>query len=368
MTPTAHTSPECRWAIIAHWKALGDLKAVSSTLGVRLRVVRRWVKRYQATGYVDDAPKSGRPRLLTRPAAARALELLVNQREAGSKIVATMLHAKGLTSDLMHRTTIARAVHTAAGEAGQKLVVLRGKPQKLLSAATKHKRLEFSKANLSRGWGNVMFSDRKKFPFSYPGFKVHPITWALKGSKREASTVNHAQVVNVYCGITKYGLTDFHIVAGTSRHQTSYSNKKGHKARNITSDEYASVVKQTFLPQGRRIFTSHGVSSWVLQQDNDPTHKAAIPVVHEWNASHASSVSILQNWPPTSPDLNPIENFWSYLQAKMDSKGCQTFTEYQAALIQEAKATPTAYFSKLVGSMGNRLAECIKKGGDKTRY
>ena len=360
--------PEGRWAIIAHWKALRDVRAVASLLGVRLRVVRRWVKRYQDTGSVDDAPKEGRPRALSGQASLRAYELLVTEKAASSKSVAAMLHAEGLTSNVVHRKSIARAVHQEARERGEQLVVLRGKPQKLLSAATKKKRLDFSKANLSRGWSNVMFSDRKKFQFSYPGFKVNPITWAVKGSKREASTVNHAQVVNVYCGITKYGLTDFHIVAGTSNHQTTYKNKAGAKAKNITSEEYSDVVGQTFLPQGQRIFSNQGISSWVLQQDNDPTHKAAIPVVDEWNAKHASSISILQNWPPTSPDLNPIENYWSYLQAKMDAKGCKNFTEFKAALLQEAKSTPLAYFSNLVGSMGKSLAECISKGGDKTKY
>ena len=116
------------------------------------------------------------------------------------------------------------------------------------------------------------------------------------------------------------------------------------------------------------MFSHKGVSTWVLQQDNDPTHKAALPVVEEWNAQHASSVSLLKNWPPSSPDLSPIENFWGYLSKKMDAKGCETFEEYQAALHLEAKATPQRVFINLVGSMRKRLADCIKKEGGKTSY
>ena len=150
-------------------------------------------------------------------------------------------------------------------------------------------------------------------------------------------------------------------------HTTTYKNKKGQVARNITASEYGAVVKQTFLPEGTRLFSNQGLSTWTLQQDNDPAHRAAGPVVQQWNAQHASSVSILENWPASSPDLNPIENFWGYLQRKMDAKGCRTFSEYRAALETEARLVPRAYFSKLVGSMPKRLADCIKLEGGKTK-
>ena len=150
------------------------------------------------------------------------------------------------------------------------------------------KRLEFCKANLTRCWDSVTFTDRKKFHFTYPGTKVQPVSWLLDGAPREARSVNHALVVNVYAGITRHGVTQFHEVAGTSKHESTYKNKKGKGARNITSSEYGNVVKATLLPEGRRIFSTQGVSTWLLQQDNDPTHKAAIPVVEGWNAQHAS--------------------------------------------------------------------------------
>ncbi len=72
------------------------------------------------------------------------------------------------------------------------------------------------------------------------------------------------------------------------------------------------MVTRTLLPERRRIFGSCGVTSWVLQQYNDPTHEAANASVAAWNASlaaeHSSDVTILGSWPPNSPDLNPIDN------------------------------------------------------------
>ena len=363
-----HLSVEQRWAIIAIWKSRGDLKTTATILKHRPKVVRRWVERYQSIGGVEERPKSGRRPIMTRAAAEHAHGLLLSGEHGCSNAVAQELHTAGMTSRVMHRTTVARAAHRVGRQKGKPLVVLRGKPRKKLSAATRKKRLEFSKNSLSRNMSLVMFTDRKKFNFYYPGHKVHPVTWAERGQQREATAVNHAQCVNVYAGITKWGLTDLHVVAGTSGHKTPYMNRGGQMAKNITASEYTDVVRQTFLPQGQRMFTSQGISTWTLQQDNDPTHKAAIPVLEEWNAQHASSVSLMKNWPPTSPDLNPIENLWSHLQRIVDGKGCKTFAEYKETLVREAKSIPQAYFSKLVGSMGKRFDKCIRLEGGKTGY
>jgi transposase len=368
MTANKHISIERRWAIVTRWNEERDLHTVAAQLRERPRVVSRWVKRYLETGTVDDATKSGRPPTMSASATQQAYDLLFHEQVGGAKVAAQELHAAGLTPRVVHKTTVARAVRRLAGEKGERVTIMRGKPRKKLSEKTIQKRLAFCKSNLSRCWDNVMFTDRKKFHFSYPGVKVQPVTWCLGSGIREAPSVNHALVVNAYAGITRYGVTLFHLVAGTSKHQSTYKNKQGKGARNITSAEYGGVVKNTLLPEGKRIFSNQGIGTWVLQQDNDPTHKAAIPVVDEWNAQHASSVSILENWPPSSPDLSPIENFWGDLQRRMDAKGCSTFTEFKDTLIQEALATHPTVFTKLVGSMKRRLAGCIKNGGGKTSY
>ena len=68
MTAKGHTSMERRWAIITRWKALHSASAVAADLGEPFKTVARWVKRYQETGGVDSAPKSGRRPTLTASA------------------------------------------------------------------------------------------------------------------------------------------------------------------------------------------------------------------------------------------------------------------------------------------------------------
>lgn len=145
-------------------------------------------------------------------------------------------------------------------------------------------------------------------------------------------------------------------------------NKKGAQSKNITAAEYRDVVAKTLLPEGRRLFSGAGVSTWVLQQDNDPTHKVAGGVVMEYNKKNASSISLLHGWPPTSPDLSLIENVWAFLDAKMDSLGLKTFAEYKGALVREASAVPKEVCQNLFAGMHKRLQSCMERGGQKTMH
>ena len=100
--------------------------------------------------------------------------------------------------------------------------------------------------------------------------------------------------VNVYAGITMHGvMTACHVVAGTSKHKSTHTNKRGQAARNITSAEYEDVLTSTRLPGGRTLMGKHGVTSWVLQQDNDPTHRVVAHVVKHYNKHHGTGVQVV---------------------------------------------------------------------------
>jgi hypothetical protein len=79
-------------------------------------------------------------------------------------------------------------------------------------------------------------------------------------------------------------------------------------------------------------------------------------------------VSLLGQWPPNSPDLNPIENVWSYVQAKVDKMGCKTFEEFKEAVLMEIKIVPRKMLINLFDSMPRRMAKVIQLDGDKTKY
>lgn len=320
---------------------------------------------------VDHIKPTGRPASISQEVAKRAVDMLADPCNRGAQHVATLLRDQGIISNVVHKATLIRHARQAAIAADTKLWVRRGKPAKSMGKATKEKRLQFAKANKSRQWGCVMFSDRKKFHFRYPGSKVRRIQWVTGTSDGGSEAVyqpNHPQCVNVYAGITKYGMSNVHVVAGTAKHTTPYTNKKGQPAKNITSMEYKDVLHVTLLPDGKRLFSNQGISMWFLQQDNDPTHRCAKAAIPEWNQKMGTSVQLLPNWPPSSPDLNIIENVWAYVQEKVDARGCETFDQFKQAVINEIQAVPKEYIAKLYQSLPKRMANVMENNGGKTKY
>jgi hypothetical protein len=283
--------------------------------------------------------------------------------------VALELHQRGLTDRVLHATTLSRHAKAQALADGCPIIAKRGKPAKALSAQNRAARMSFCKANKRTNWGNIMFTDRKRFLFSDPGCSVKQVQWLRRGLARVANRPNKPSVVNMYAGITKHGVTKAHMVTGTSNLKTAYKNRKGEAARNITSAEYSDIMSNMLLPEGRRLFSRAGLSNWVFQQDNDPAHKRAAPeAMRAWNSVGRGRVELLKNWPPNSPDLSPIENAWALVQAKVDAAGCKTFSEFKSRLLDTWENIPRDVIKRLMASLPRRMSECMANGGDKTHF
>jgi DNA-binding transcriptional ArsR family regulator len=358
-----------RHAIVALYEQTPNCSEVGRQLGVDPRTVQKWVKRNEEDGNLAVLKGSGRPRLVSTAAAQVGKELILSKQYNNLHQVAVKLHCEGHTNKVVDPTTLSRRIHAQAWADGDPIVAKRGKPQKELTQKNKGKRLQFCHANKRRNWGLVMFTDRKKFHFSYPGSVVRQVEWVRRGEQRVASRPNHPQVVNMYAGIAKWGVTKPHLVTGTSKMTTNFKNQKGQDSRNITSAEYRAVLSKTLLPEGRRIFAQNGISGWLLQQDGDPTHqRAAREALGEWNNRHKGTVELLKDWPPNSPDLSPIENAWAYVQAKVEAAGCKSFDDFKATLEKEWRELDMKYLKSLIDSLPRRLKECVEKEGRKTHY
>ena len=351
-----------RYALIYKAEALGSVRAAAKELGLSAKAAHKWVHRHKTTGRVENLPKTGRKQALNKTAATEASRLFIEEKGHANNI-AQQLFNQGLTSTRVSKHTIIKTAREVAP-----MMAVRNKPRQQLSQLTRSKRLTFAKENKARVWKNVMFSDSKKFELKYPGVKVSRVEWVLEGAEREAAAVNHAQVVHVYAGITRHGVTSCHIVSGTSNFKSGYTTKSGKAASGVTAEEYANVLENTLLLDGTRIFRNQGILAWTLQQDNCPAHVDALSVVKKWNAKHGTSIILLSPWPPSSPDLNVIENMWSYIDAKIQAKGCKNLKEFQAAVLSEVKNVPQWYIHKLFNSLGKRMQLVIEKEGARTGY
>ena len=344
--------------------------AVARNEKVSRKCVHLWAGRYEAHGHVDSKKGGGRKCEMSHAASEKGFELLMGGTCASATQVAAELFRLKLTNRCLSRTTVMTHVKKHAQSIGRPITASWCKPKKKLTAKNMQQRLEFCLRHRRTDWGQVMFTDRCKFQFRYPGVHVNNFQWRFKGTPREEYKVNKAASLNVYAGITPYGPTRMHVVSGTTDHHpiTTYKTKKGTAARNITSAEYESVLSQTLLQDGEELFAKHKVLSWQLQQDNDPTHKkASVKAVSSWNSNpkHVTKVSIIKEWPPHSPDLNLIENCWSIVQRRVDAAGCSTLPEFKSMVLHEFMNLDV---QGLYASMKGRIEECIKANGGKTRH
>lgn len=367
MKAKPHLSDGQRWKVVHTWQQLGNLTATAEQLGISRQTVSYWINRFKKTGSVTPRKSTGRPRLMSEEVAQLALEMLLEEEHGAADGVSKELHTRNITAKKVSAVTVRRATSRAAKAEGAPIYFKRGRPKKMLSEATKKKRLEFAYANRKTCWARVLITDRKRFYFRYPGCKVRHGRWVRRGESVEANSVSNPQCFNIYLGITKYGATECHPVAGTSNHKSPYTNKKGQPARNITAAEYRDVMKLTLLPGGSRIMAGQGISSWVYQQDNDPCHSGASQLIKQWSETRGSSISLL-GWPPNSPDMSPIENLWGYVQGQVDALGCKTFEEYKQAVRDHIKKLPKSYFIALFNSMPGRIAKVIKTRGGRIDY
>lgn len=351
-----------RHRIQLEYAQCGSISEVAENFSVDYNTAKLWISRRYDVDGVEERPGRGRKPALSRPEARTAYKML-KRRTHDAAYVAAEMHVS--------KSTVIKHAREYAVSVGDELVCDRGKPVEQLSDDCMCARVAFSQAHMQRDWSNVMFTDRKRFNFRYPGSKVKASMWRSKKDKKPtAKRSSSPQCLNIYCGITKYGATACHIVSGTTGYKTKFKTKSGNVARNICSAEYFHVVKRTLLPGGNKIFKKHGITSWIMQQDNDRSHTPAAQhaLLAFLKRNKDCTIEILQGWPPHSPDLSPIENFWAIVQMKADSRGCKSFTAYKRAVLQIIREAPITWFQHLYESMHGRLVQCIAQQGARIKH
>ena len=108
------------------------------------------------------------------------------------------------------------------------------------------------------------------------------------------------------------------------------------------------------------------VNEVIFQQDRDPKHTAKS--VKKWLETQQFT---LLEWPAQSPDLNPIENLWSYLKSHIynsyDSPASSLDILWERIDEQWQKIQPD-YFETLANSMPRRIKEVMNAKGLWTKY
>ena len=76
----------------------------------------------------------------------------------------------------------------------------------------------------------------------------------------------------------------------------------------------------------------------------------------------------LHRWPSNSPDLNPIENLWSFFQDAVAAHEPKTLDEFEVLLDKVWWGIPQDHIRNLYHSMPTRLRTVLAADGQMTKY
>ena len=309
---------------------------VASKLCTSKQIVRLWNKRFRETGDVEDAQRSGRPKLI---------------KQGGRQAIAHYTAADPHHSTpkqlrlLLDFDCAPRTIRRELDDLGMLGRVARYSPP--LNEVHRLKRMSFCNGygcwTLAQ-WTTVLWSDEASVEMG-----PHGQRWVQRPRNEEWNPLytlhktKHPPKCHIWGCMSAAGVGCCYVF-------TDYLDK-----------ELMVVILRDHLLQSAKLFWPEG--SWWFQQDNDPKHTSK--VVQAW--MHNNGVSCLE-WPPYSPDLNPIEQVWTDVKRRVEEAKPKNLEELKEELQAQWYATDAELCQKLVESMPRRMEAARKHGGWMSGY
>ncbi len=308
---------------------------IARRLGIARNTVRDILARYDATGSPLSATRSGRPRctdeaLDTAIAFTARVDVFTSPRQIKRKL---QLDASRMTID----RTLQRA-----GLFGR---VARHKPD--YTPLQRLARRSFAESYRAMDWTKVLFSDEKCFYGK--GFCGQTWVRRPKGAALEpqycVEKKAHPIKVNVWGCFTSAGMGYTYIFN-----------------ENLDAALMKRILTDNLVPSAELHIAAPGVQ-WYLLHDNDKKFKSNLVQ----DLLFAKGVTAL-DFPPYSPDLNPMENLWATLARAVERYQADSIEALQDAIEAEWNKIDVAYLASLVASMPARIAAVLEADGWHTKY
>ena len=186
-------------------------------------------------------------------------------------------------------------------------------------------------------WDKVIFTDETAFKTG----KKKTKRWLKKDEKNITSLRKYSKKVNCWGAICKGGKCSLKLFT-----------------QNMDAEFYVKILTEKFNEM-----RSIDGKNWELQFDNDPKHKSKL--AQEYLKKHKI---VALEWPPYSPDLNPIENIWGIMVGKLRKKNISTQSELIELVNQEWEKIDQEQIDNWIDSMSGRIIEWIDHDGDRIKY
>lgn len=314
-----------------------SMHVISDQSGVPYETVRRTIENYQKRGTAERKSGSGRPRKTTHSDDLHMVLLIKRDRETTCTEV-----AQDLWQNFISASTVRRRLHENSDLSSH---FKSKKP--FIGPKNRRRRIKWCMARLGwtkAQWRRFMFSDESPFVLRF-----HGKTRIWRGPEERfcpfalTGTVKHDERINVWGCFAAHGVGNLYLIDGI-----------------MDQYQYHKILEEQLIPSAKKLFDN---KNWTFQQDNDPKHtaKSTKRLVNRLGIP-------LEDWPSQSPDLNPIENLWAYLNHVTRKRKCNNKVELFNVLQEAWNAIPTDYLTRLADSMPERLNAVIDNKGYPTSY
>lgn len=246
------------------------------------------------------------------------------------------------------------------------------------------KREAFGRVEAKKIAANTMFTDSKIFPGELTRDMSLGMAWAQAGSRPEVGVKQHAAYqLHAYAGITRdHGATKLMYTKGTkgATRATRGRPPKGSPPAGfwvggvnlseggVDQFEYRRILDGQgggLLKAGANLFGRD--AHWRFMQDGAPAHSVAPHTTcgKATRAVIAKYAELVEDWPPHSADLNPIEKAWAATEYHLwTNERWNDFNSFKAALERAWKAVVTpAYCRRLCGGVRRTMEVMVGNGG-----
>ena len=320
--------------VIMHLLGFG-MALIHEWSGHNQKTIDRWIKRFETTGDVQDEERSGRPHITNPTTDAAIVSVAEEEKFITPRVIRTKVKV-----NVSNRT-----VRRILNEAG-----LFGRVARFSWPLTQdhiNKRLSFARTygkwNKSQ-WHTTLFCDECHVWLDNPSqiWVQRPEDAAYMDEYMIHRPPNRIRV-SIWAGFSASGVTCIHVIKG---------NLTAEKLVEILDDEVPQYCQEN--NEGEMMN---------LLQDNSPIHTAK--VVRDWLATNEVGQF---DFPPYSPDLNPMENIWAWLKRELDHDLYENAQELEAAILNHWSNIDPRMLVKLAESMPARLEAVKVQRGFKTKY
>lgn len=333
-------SIETRAVIVALHEEGYSTRKIASKTKVSQTAVMNALKRKQQTRSNRSRYRSGRPRVTSQSEDKFICVQSKRQRTRTAPEIREELNS------IRQRPVSVTTVQRRLRDYGLKGCVAAKKP--LLRKQNKIKRLQWAKKHKDWSiaqWCQVLFSDESKFEIF--GGKRRQYVRRQVGERMlnqcVMPTVKHGggsvMVWGCFAGDKVGDLVQIKGIFDKTR--------------------YHHILQRHAFPCGKKIVGR----GFVFQQDNDPKHMTNLCKKYIANKERQNELKCM-DWPPQSPDLNPIKLIWDELDRnvrKMRPTNQNQLWEFLQACWTQIAATT---LNKLIERMPNVCAAVLKsKGG-----